>query len=80
MSGNQFRSVFTGALALKPSSKMELYLALNNLRAVLFNDQPLLSAQLSEPFCAVLIPPLRCVFSGLNVCEGYLLPSIMKHC
>jgi hypothetical protein len=54
---------------------MELYLALNNLRAVLFNDQPLLSAQL----CAVLIPPLRCVFSGLNVCESYL-PSIMEHC
>ena len=49
---------------------MELYLALNNLRAVLFNDQLLLSGQLSEPFCATLIPPLHCVCSGLYVCES----------
>ena len=52
---------------------MELFLALNKLRAVLFNDQPLLSGQLSEPFCAALIPTLHCVCSGLHVCEGYPL-------
>jgi hypothetical protein len=39
------------------SSKMELCSALNNLRAVLLNDQQLLSGQLSEPFLAALIPP-----------------------
>jgi hypothetical protein len=55
---------------------MELCLALNNLRAVLFNHQPLLSAQSSEPFCAALIPILHCVCFGLDVCESYL-PSIV---
>jgi hypothetical protein len=42
---------------------MELCLALNNLRAALFNDQPLLSGQPSEPFCAALMAPLDCVFA-----------------
>jgi len=58
---------------LKPSSKRELCLALNNLQAVLVNDQPLLSEQLSEPFCAALIPPLYCACSGLYVCPNYPL-------
>ena len=79
MSWYQFQLVFTGGFALKPSSKMELYLALNNLRAMLFNDQLLLSGQLSKPLCAALIPPLRCVCSGLNVCESHL-PSVVGHC
>jgi hypothetical protein len=75
----QFQLVFTGALALKPSSKMELYLGLNNLRAILVNDQLLLSGQLSKPFCAALIPPLHCVYSGLHVGKSYL-PSVVGHC
>ena len=62
---------------LEPS--IELCLVLNKLRAVLFNDQPLLSAQLSEPFCAALLPILQCICSGLHVCESYL-PSVMGHC
>jgi hypothetical protein len=68
---NQFQLVFMGSNAMALSSKMEL--VLNNLRAILFNDQPLLSGQLSKPFCAALILPLHCVFSGLYVCESYPL-------
>jgi len=56
---------------------MGLYLALNNLRAVLFNDQPLFSGQLSESFCAALIPPLDCACSGLDVRESYYPPSLL---
>jgi len=66
----QFQLVFPGAFALKPSSKMELCLVLEKLRAVLFNNQPLLS----KPFCVALIPPLYCVCSGLYVCESYFPP------
>jgi hypothetical protein len=58
---------------------MELCLVLNKLRAVLFNNQPLLSEQPSEPFCAALMPPLYCVFSGLYVCESYI-PPVVGHC
>ena len=54
---------------------MELYLILDSLRAILFNDQPLLSGQLSKPFCAALIPTLQSVCSGLYVCKRYL-PSV----
>jgi len=81
---HQFQLVCSGrfmlhAEATRTSSKMELCLALNNLRAALFNNQRLLSEQLSEPFGAALIPPLRCVCSGLYVCESYL-PSLVGHC
>jgi len=59
---------------------MELYyLALNNLRAILFDDQPLLNGQLSEPFCAALIPPLDCIFSGLYVCAHPRLWGIVNN-
>ena len=75
----QFESVSYGAKQLKPSSKLELYLALNNLRAVLFNGQPLLSGQLSKPIYAALIPTLHGVCSGLDVCESYL-PSVVGCC
>ena len=71
-----------GAISLKLSNKKEVYLALNNLQAVLFNDQPLLSGQLSKPFCAALIPLLHFVIyvgSGLDVCESYL-PFVVGHC
>jgi hypothetical protein len=33
------------------------------------NEQPLLSGQLSKPFCAALMPTLHCICSGLHVCE-----------
>ena len=72
----QFHLFFRTADTLEPTSKIELCLALNKLRAVLFNDQPLLSAQLSEPFCAALLPTLHCICSGLYVCESYL-PSVV---
>jgi len=45
---------------------------MNNLQAVLFDDQLLLSGELSKPFCVALIPTLHCVCSGLHVCESYL--------
>jgi len=68
---------------MKPSS-IEVYLALNNLRAILsgFNNQPLLSEQLSKPICAALIPILHFVISFhdlLNVCESYL-PFVVGRC
>ena len=52
---------------------------MNNLRAALFNDQPLLSGLLSQPFCAALIPPLDCVCSELDVCESYLPSGIVNN-
>jgi len=75
----QFESVFFGARWLKSSDKIELCLALNNLQAVLFNGQPLVSGQLSVPFCTALIPPLHCVSSGLHVCKSRVL-SVVGHC
>ena len=75
----QFQLVLTRAFGLKLLSKMELYLALNNLRAVLFNDLPLLGGQLSKPFCAALLSTLYCVCTGLRVSEGYL-PSVVWRC
>jgi len=41
---------------VKASSKMELCLALNNLRPVLFNNQPLLSGQLAKPSVPLSYP------------------------
>jgi hypothetical protein len=56
------------------SSKMDLWLALKNLQATLFNDQPLSSKPLSNPFCAPLIPILHFVCSTLYyVRKGYPL-------
>jgi len=61
------------------SMKTELYLALNNLRNVLFSDQPLLSGQLSKPLCTALIPTLHCIYSGLRVGDSFLL-TVVWHC
>jgi hypothetical protein len=46
---------------------------LNNLRATLFNDQPLLSECLSKPLGAAFIPILHCVSTALYVSEGHPL-------
>jgi len=75
----QFESIASRTFELKPSRKMELCFALNNLRAVLFHGQPLLSGQLSKPFCAALIPTLHRVCSGLYVCESYI-SLVVVHC
>ena len=48
------------------SSRKELHGILNNLRATLFNDQPLLSECLSEPLCVSLIHILHCVCTALD--------------
>jgi hypothetical protein len=68
----QFESIASRTFELKPSSKMELFFALNNLRAILFHGQPLLSGQLSKSFCTALMPTLHRVCSGLYVCEIYI--------
>jgi len=52
---------------------MELHYVLNNLRAALFDDQPLLSGCLSKPLGAALIPILHCVSTALYVGEGFAL-------
>jgi hypothetical protein len=75
----QFESIASRTFELKLSSRMELWFALNNLRAVLFHSQPLLSGQLSKPFCAALMPTLHHICSSLYVCESYI-PSIVGHC
>jgi hypothetical protein len=53
---------------------MELCLALNNLRAALFNKPLLSDEHFSKPFCTALIPILHCIcFHALHVCESYPL-------
>ena len=49
------------------SSKLRLFWALNNLRATLFNDQPLFSQPLPKNVCAALVHILHCVCSALYV-------------
>jgi len=58
----------TGACSIE-IEKEELYLQINNLRATLFDNQPL-SSDHSFAFLAAFIPILHCVCSALYVRES----------